>query len=98
MTGIDPAEIDRGGALRHVTHKAVADAGFRQAVVWSPADVGRRYGLTTGEVAFLERELIPRLRRLPVPIEPADLPANLEPFDRILTAGDRPPSPSAGSG
>ena len=37
-----------------ITNRAVADYGFRQAVLYGSADIGRRWGLTGPEQEALE--------------------------------------------
>ncbi|MBI4233188.1 MAG: hypothetical protein HY686_01965 [Chloroflexi bacterium] len=59
-------------ALKEVIAKAVADYGFRQVVVWSPEDVVAAWALTPTEGELLRTRIIPEMKRLPVPVEPAD--------------------------
>ena len=61
--------------LIEVANQAVADYGFRQAVMYGPDNVGRRAGLSEKEQAILESAVVEFLTNLPVPVQPADVPA-----------------------
>ena len=61
--------------LRELIEMAVADYGFRLAVMWGPDDVIAMSSLTDEEAAVLKRDLLPELKALPDPVEPADRPA-----------------------
>ena len=58
-----------------ITNRAVADYGFRQSVMYGAQDIGRRWGLTETEQAMLEGTAVDLLTALPVPVPPADIPA-----------------------
>ncbi len=58
-----------------ITNRAVADYGFRQAVLYGAEDIARRWGLTEPEKAMLEDTALELLAALPVPVSPADIPA-----------------------
>ena len=58
-----------------ITNRAVADYGFRQAVMYGAQDIGRRWGLTETEQAMLEGTAVDLLTALPIPVPPADIPA-----------------------
>ena len=58
-----------------ITNRAVADYGFRQAVMYGAQDIGRRWGLTQPEQVVLESTALDLLVALPVPVPPADIPA-----------------------
>ncbi|PKB78807.1 MAG: hypothetical protein BZY88_16540 [SAR202 cluster bacterium Io17-Chloro-G9] len=58
-----------------ITNRAVADYGFRQAVMYGAQDVGRRWGLAKAEQDVLENTALDLLMALPVPVPPADIPA-----------------------
>ena len=58
-----------------ITNRAVADYGFRQAVLYGAEDIARRWGLTEPEQAMLEGTVLELLAALPVPVPPADIPA-----------------------
>ena len=61
--------------LRELIEMAVADYGFRLAVMWGPDDVIAMSSLTDEEASVLKRDLLPELKALPDPVEPADRPA-----------------------
>ncbi len=58
-----------------ITNRAVADYGFRQAVMYGATDIARRWGLTPAEQAVLEGTALELLTALPVPVPPAEIPA-----------------------
>ena len=58
-----------------ITNRAVADYGFRQAVLYGAEDIARRWGLTEPEKAVLEGTALELLAALPVPVPPSDIPA-----------------------
>ena len=60
--------------LMEVANQAVADYGFRQAVMYGPDNVGRRAGLSEKEQGILESAVVEFLTNLPVPVQPADVP------------------------
>ena len=60
--------------LRELIEMAVADYGFRLAVMWGPDDVIAMSSLTDEEASVLKRDLLPELKALPDPVEPADRP------------------------
>ncbi len=59
-------------ALRQIIDRAVADYGFRLAVMWGTDDVIAGSDLTSGEGEFLRDLVVPELKKLPNPVEPAD--------------------------
>ncbi len=64
--------------LIEITNKAVADYGFRQVVQWSPEDIVARWQLSTREAELLTSVIKDELDRLPVPVEPPDVPREQE--------------------
>ena len=70
--------------LRDVLDQAIADYGFRQAVMWGPDDVAREWGLTEAEQQLLQTSLIPALESLPVPVEPSDVPAEQARLGQVI--------------
>ncbi len=60
--------------LIEVANRAVADYGFRQAVMYGAEDLGRRAGFTQQEQAILEGTVLDLLAALPIPVQPADIP------------------------
>ena len=61
-------------SLREISDRAVADFGFRQAVMWNPDDVAERWNLSDKEREVLNDVLGPELEALPNPVEPDDVP------------------------
>ena len=59
-------------ALREIIDKAVADYGFRLAVTWGTDDVIAGSDLTIHEADRLKSVIVPELKKLPSPVEPAD--------------------------
>ena len=57
-----------------IADRAVADYGFRQAVLYGAGDIARRWELSDQERAVLEGTVLERLRALPVPVQPQDVP------------------------
>ena len=62
-------------ALREIISKAVADYGFRLAVTWGTDDVVAGSDLTKQEAELLKSIVVPELKKLPSPVEPADQPS-----------------------
>ena len=60
--------------LRELIETAVADYGFRLAVMWGPDDVIAMSSLTDEEASVLKHVLLPELKALPDPVEPDDRP------------------------
>ena len=58
--------------LRELIEMAVADYGFRLAVMWGPDDVIAMSSLTDEEASVLKDDLLPELKMLPDPVEPDD--------------------------
>ena len=61
--------------LIEITNRAVADYGFRQAVLYGFDDVARRSGFSQQEQAVFQGTVLELLAALPVPVQPQDLPA-----------------------
>ncbi|MCY3562695.1 MAG: hypothetical protein F4Z41_01655 [Acidimicrobiia bacterium] len=59
-------------ALRMIIDQAVADYGFRLAVMWGTDDVAAGSDLTSGEAEILRDVVVPELKKLPNPVEPDD--------------------------
>ena len=60
--------------LVEIANKAIADYGFRQAVLWSTEDVSVRWELSPDQAKALSGPVRDALEALPVPVEPADVP------------------------
>ena len=61
--------------LRELIEMAVADYGFRLAVMWGPDDVIAMSSLNDEEASVLKDDLLPELKALPDPVEPDDRPS-----------------------
>ncbi len=61
--------------LIDIASRAVADYGFRQAVLYGSADIARRWELSEEETALLTGPVLAELSALPVPVQPPDIPA-----------------------
>ena len=59
-------------ALRAIIDQSVADYGFRLAVMWGTDDVIAGSDLTDDEARALREVVVPELKLLPDPVEPAD--------------------------
>ena len=57
-----------------ISDRAVADYGFRQAVLYGADDVSRRWGLSDQERSVLESVVVEALSTLPIPVQPANIP------------------------
>jgi len=60
--------------LLEIVNKAIADYGFRQIVQWSPEDIVARWQLSPREAEVLKGPIKAELDRLPIPVEPKDIP------------------------
>ena len=76
-------------ALRGLVEHAIADYGFRQALLWGTDDVLASTGLDAAEAAALRDRLLTEIEALPVPVEPAERPTELT---RLLALLDAAPS------
>lgn len=56
-----------------ISDRAVADYGFRQAVLYGADDVARRWELSDREKSVLETTVLKELNALPVPVQPEDV-------------------------
>ena len=61
--------------LIDIASRAVADYGFRQAVLYGVADIARRWSLSEEEAALLSGPVLAELNALPIPVQPAAIPA-----------------------
>ena len=59
--------------LIDIANRAVADYGFRQAVLYGAVDIARRWELTEEEAALLDGPVLAELSALPIPVQPADI-------------------------
>ena len=61
--------------LIDLANRAIADYGFRQAVLYGAADIARKWELSEEESAQLSGTVLAELNALPIPVQPADIPA-----------------------
>ena len=59
--------------LIDISNRAVADYGFRQAVLYGATDIANKWSLSKDEAALLSGTVLTELRALPVPVQPADV-------------------------
>jgi len=71
--------------LQEVINRAIADYGFRQEALWSPQDVATRFGLSPRELQALEGPLHGELEKLPIPVQPADIPTQQARFAHLIS-------------
>ena len=70
--------------LIDIASRAVADYGFRQAVLYGAADIARRWSLTEEEAALLSGPVMAELSALPIPVPPEDIPAQQARVSEII--------------
>ena len=70
--------------LIDIANRAVADYGFRQAVLYGAADIARRWSLTEEETALLFGPVLAELGGLPIPVQPSDIPAEQTRVSEII--------------
>ncbi len=73
-------------ALQGLIEHAIADYGFRQALLWGTDDVLASAGLDAAESGALRERLLPEIEALPVPVEPAERPTELARLLALLDA------------
>ena len=61
-----------------ISNRAVADYGFRLAVLYGAADIAQRWELSERQRALLETTALELLAALPNPVEPAQVAAEQE--------------------
>ena len=71
-------------ALIEIAGKAIADYGFRQVVQYSPDDVVAQWDLSSDEARVLHGPVLDELDKLPIPVEPEDVPAETDRFARLI--------------
>jgi hypothetical protein len=60
--------------LIDIANRAIADYGFRQAVLYGASDIARKWELSEAETAQLAGPVLAELSALPIPVQPADIP------------------------
>ncbi|MBC8280627.1 MAG: hypothetical protein H8E48_07580 [Chloroflexi bacterium] len=61
--------------LIDIANRAVADYGFRQAVLYGATDIASKWSLSEDEAELLSGTVLAELSALPIPVQPADIPA-----------------------
>ena len=69
-----------------ITNRAVADYGFRLAVLYGSEDIARRWELSEREQALLEGTSLPLLAELPNPVEPENVAAEQQRLANLIQA------------
>jgi len=59
--------------LIDIANRAIADYGFRQAVLYGASDIARKWELSEAETAQLAGPVLAELSALPIPVQPADI-------------------------
>ena len=72
--------------LIDIANRAVADYGFRQAVLYGANDIGLRSGLSPKEQETLEGPVLEFLAALPIPVQPEDIPSEQARVARTIRA------------
>ena len=70
--------------LIDIANRAVADYGFRQAVLYGAADIARRWSLTEEEAVLLSGPVMTELGALPIPVQPEDIPVEQARVSEII--------------
>ena len=72
-----------------IADRAVADYGFRQAVLYGADDVARRWELSDRETSVLETTVVQRLSVLPIPVQPEDVPGEQARLAEMIREADQ---------
>ena len=72
-----------------ISDRAVADYGFRQAVLYGADDVARRWELSDQETSVLETTVVQRLGALPIPVQPEDVPGEQARLAEMIREADQ---------
>ena len=73
-----------------IANRAVADYGFRQAVLYGAEDIARRWDLTQDERVVLEGPVLERLGTLPIPVQPEDISGEQAKIEGLIRAAAQP--------
>jgi hypothetical protein len=60
--------------LMDIVSRSIEDYGFRQVAQWSPDDVVAQWQLSDAEAQVLKGPVKEELDRMPIPVEPEDVP------------------------
>ena len=72
-----------------IADRAVADYGFRQAVLYGADDVARRWELSDQETSVLETTVVQRLSALSIPVQPEDVPGEQARLAEMIREADQ---------
>ena len=72
--------------LIDIAKRAVADYGFRQAVMYGAEDIAQRAGLSQQEQDILAGTVRDFLVALPIPVQPEDLPGEQQRLEEAIRA------------
>ena len=67
-----------------IANRAIADYGFRQAVIYGVADISAKWSLTDTEAAVLAGPVLNELSALPIPVQPSDIPSEQARIEEII--------------
>lgn len=59
-------------SLSEIIARAVADYGFRLAVIWGTDQITEGFCLSPSQTEILTELIVPELKKLPNPVEPED--------------------------
>ncbi len=71
--------------LIDIANRAIADYGFRQAVLYGATDIARKWELSEAEATQLSGPILAELSALPIPVQPADIPAEQERVAEVIS-------------
>ena len=72
--------------LIDIAKRAVADYGFRQAVMYGAEDIAQRAGLSQQEQDILAGTVRDFLVALPIPVQPEDIPGEQQRLEDAIRA------------
>ena len=67
-----------------IANRAIADYGFRQAVIYGVADISAKWSLTDAAAALLSGPGVLALSALPIPVQPSDIPSEQARIEEII--------------
>ncbi len=72
--------------LIDIAKRAVADYGFRQSVMYGTEDIAQRAGFSQQEQDILAGTVLEFLAALPIPVQPEDLPDEIQRLEEAIKA------------
>ena len=67
-----------------IANRAIADYGFRQAVLFGLVDIVAKWSLTDAEAAVLAGPVLDELSSLPVPVQPEEIMSEQSRIEEII--------------